>query len=106
MFLSFALQYFSCHILTNIQKNSNSIQYLRIIFLIQGGGWAWVRRQENSSFANFGRALACAVCKCAVLCVGCSLYRFFFFCLYAANVRCVVFLGLLVTDSGINSCGS
>jgi len=37
-----------------------------------------VRRQENSSFANFGRVLACAVCKCAVLCVGCSFYRFSF----------------------------
>jgi hypothetical protein len=26
--------------------------------------------EKNSSFANFGRALACAICKCAVLCVG------------------------------------
>jgi hypothetical protein len=26
--------------------------------------------QKNSSFANFGRALACAICKCAVLWVG------------------------------------
>jgi len=37
-----------------------------------------VRRQENSSFADFGRVLACAVCKCAVLCVGCLLFRFVF----------------------------
>ena len=45
-----------------------------------GGGWAWERQQENSSFANFGRVSACAVCKCAVLCVG------IFFCLYAAKI--------------------
>jgi len=36
-----------------------------------------VRRQENSSFANFGFVSAGAVCKCAVLCVDCSFYRFF-----------------------------
>jgi hypothetical protein len=27
---------------------------------------AVVRRQENSSFANFGIAMACGVCECAV----------------------------------------
>jgi len=37
-----------------------------------------VHRQENNSFANFGSAMACVVCKCVVLCVGCSLYRFSF----------------------------
>jgi hypothetical protein len=36
-----------------------------------------VRQQENSSFANLGRGLACAVCKCAVLCVGSSFYLVF-----------------------------
>jgi len=36
------------------------------------GSGAW---GENSSFANFGRALACAICKCAVLWVG---FLFFF----------------------------
>jgi hypothetical protein len=40
-----------------------------------------VRWQENSSFANFGIVSAGAVCKCAVLCVGC--FRFFY--LFAAN---------------------
>ena len=34
---------------------------------------------KNSSFANFGGESACAVCKCAVLCVGFSLFRFSFF---------------------------
>jgi len=33
-----------------------------------------VCRKENNSFANFGRELVCAVCKCVVLCVGCSYY--------------------------------
>jgi len=33
---------------------------------------------RNGSFANFGRVSAWAVCKCAVLCVGCSLFRFSF----------------------------
>jgi hypothetical protein len=33
-----------------------------------------VRGQENSSFANFGRGLACAICKCAVLCGGVSFF--------------------------------
>jgi len=47
-----------------------------------GGGWALVRQQENSSFANFGRVSAGVVCKCAVLCVG---FFIFLLCLYAAK---------------------
>jgi len=42
-----------------------------------------MRWQENSSFANFGRVSACAVCKCAVLCVG---IFYFSFCLYVAKI--------------------
>ena len=63
--------------------------------LFWGGGWAWVRRQENSSFANFGIESACAVCKCAVLRVG--IFRFTLSVFMQQIVRCVVFLGLLVT---------
>jgi hypothetical protein len=37
-----------------------------------------VRRQGNSSFANKGCVSARAVCKCAVLCVGC--FSFSVFC--------------------------
>ena len=37
------------------------------------------RRQENSSFTNLGCVSARAVCKCAVLCVGYSLFGFYFF---------------------------
>jgi hypothetical protein len=37
-----------------------------------------VRRQENSSFASLSIGLCVVACKCAVLCVGYSLYRFFF----------------------------
>ncbi len=68
-----------------------------------GGGWAWERQQENSSFANFGRVLACAVCKCAVLCVG-----IFLLCLYAAKISLsfchCLFFGLLVTIVLHHSC--
>jgi hypothetical protein len=54
----------------------------------------WVRQQENSSFANFGRESACAICECAVLCVGFSFYLF-----SNCKVTSVVsFLGLLVTS--------
>jgi hypothetical protein len=56
-----------------------------------GGGWALERQQENSSFANFGRVSACAVCKCAVLCVG----IFFVFMqqkFLSYSVVCFVFL--------------
>jgi len=35
---------------------------------------ALVCRQKNSSFANFGRVSACAICKCAVLCGGVSFF--------------------------------
>jgi len=37
-----------------------------------------VRRQENCSFASWSIGLCVGACKCAVLCVGCSLYRFLF----------------------------
>ena len=55
-----------------------------------------VRRQENSSFANFSRVSACAICKCAVLCVGCSFFRFFL-SLSSKLSAVSFFLGLLVT---------
>jgi hypothetical protein len=58
-----------------------------------------VRQQENSSFANFGRVLAGAVCKCAVLCVG--IFHFFSLSLCSKNFIVIVslffFFGLLVT---------
>ena len=38
-----------------------------------------VRRQENCSFASRSIGLCVGACECAVLCVGCSLYRFFVF---------------------------
>jgi len=50
-----------------------------------------VHRQENSSFANFGRALACAVCKCALLCVGCSFRFVLFFCHFSSKLSAVSF---------------
>jgi hypothetical protein len=71
-----------------------------------------VRRQKNSSFANFGRVSACAICKCAVLCVGCSLYRFSFlsFCSkitdvvgFSSLVPNVLVLGA-VADFGAQNC--
>jgi len=39
--------------------------------MIYSAQYVPVRQQENSSFANYGRVTACAICKCAVLCVGC-----------------------------------
>jgi hypothetical protein len=50
----------------------------------------WVeRQQENSSFANFGLVSVGAVCKCAVLRVGCSLHRFSFSVFIWQIVCCV-----------------
>jgi len=42
-------------------------------FKLQNTIFLRVRWQENSSFANFGCGSACAICKCAVLCGGCSI---------------------------------
>ena len=48
------------------QKNfMNNYQPAFSGWWVGSGAWG-----ENSSFANFGRALACAICKCAVLWVG------------------------------------
>jgi len=58
-----------------------------------------VRKQENSSFANFGFLSACAVCKCAVLCVGYSLFSFYFLSISCKfSVRFSVLLHLAVTS--------
>ena len=79
-----------------IRSSPNAYRYLT----------PWVRRQENSSFANFGCVSACGVCKCAVLCVGCSFIWFSFFCLLVANCLFVsVFLHLAVTDGGMKRSG-
>jgi len=52
--------------------------------------------QENSSFANFGRVSACAVCKCAVLWVGC----FYFLVFLQQIVRCRCFFSLVPNGCG------
>ena len=50
---------------------------------------------KNSSFANFGLVSACAVCKCAVLCVG---FHYLVFILVSKSSICFsVFLHLAVT---------
>jgi len=37
-----------------------------------------VRRQENNSFSSWSIVLCFGACECAVLCVGCSLFGFFY----------------------------
>ena len=63
--------------------------------------YSLVRRQENSSFANFGRVSVCAVCKCAVLCVGCSLYLLYFLVFLQQNTAVSFFLHLPLTFGGM-----
>lgn len=56
-----------------------------------------VRRQENSSFANFGRVSACAICKCAVS----------IFLSFCSKITAVVdFSSLVPNVDGMVSCGS
>ncbi|MCB0540041.1 MAG: hypothetical protein KDE33_21165, partial [Bacteroidetes bacterium] len=56
--------------------------------------------QKNGSFANFGCVSACVICKCAVLCVGCSF-------IFATVICCISlsFLHLAVTVSAMRSAG-
>jgi hypothetical protein len=69
-----------------------------------------VRRQENSSFANFGCVSVCAVCKCAVLCVGCSFlyfslqnYHCRFFFMLVGNVLAICAWAWFQTSCGFIS---
>jgi len=61
-----------------------------------------VHRQENSSFANFGRVSTYAVCECAVLCVG--IFNFFFVLMQQKIlchfVVCFVILQLIIAMLG------
>jgi len=59
----FLIKYFGCKLTFLILFII--INYLQFINHYSGGGWACVRRQENSSFANIGRVSVCAICKCA-----------------------------------------
>jgi len=80
-------------VLSKIHLFSKQIKF----FFIWGGGWARVRWQGNSSFANLGRVSACAICKCAVLCVGYSFYGFLFLSLCSKLSGVSIFLHLAVT---------
>jgi hypothetical protein len=57
-----------------------------------------VRWQENNSFANFGFVSAGAVCKCVVLCVGCS-FNLLYFLSFCSKITAVVgFFSLVPND--------
>jgi len=56
------------------------------------------RRQENSSFASWSVGLCVGACKCAVLCIGYSLFGFYSLSFSSKlSTRFSVFLHLAVT---------